>query len=238
MRTQKQRIFSFLVLLTMVIVLTCIFVACDNNGGSQDHDYKVTIHLNNGQADIVWNINTDIPSITRDGYHIVGYYLDADMTISTSLESLKASGLTKNIDVYVQWEKSTCNHVEVIDNAVAPTCTTTGLTQGKHRSICGAILQEQTVVLALGHSFTHYVSDNNATYEQDGTKTAKCDRCSETKTVVDEGSRLSYIEENFSLALVGNGYAITAYIGNLTNVNVPSTYQEKPIVSIETRAFV
>lgn len=42
MRTQKQRIFSFLVLLTMVIVLTCIFVACDNNGGSQDHDYKVT----------------------------------------------------------------------------------------------------------------------------------------------------------------------------------------------------
>ena len=99
MRTQKQRIFSFLVLLTMVIVLTCIFVACDNNGGSQDHDYKVTIHLNNGQADIVWNINTDIPSITRDGYHIVGYYLDADMTISTSLESLKASGLTKNIDV-------------------------------------------------------------------------------------------------------------------------------------------
>ena len=41
MKTQMQRIFSFLVLLTMVIVLTCIFVACDNNGGSQDHDYKV-----------------------------------------------------------------------------------------------------------------------------------------------------------------------------------------------------
>ena len=90
---------------------------------------------------------------------------------------------------------------------------------------------------ALGHSFTHYVSDNNATYEKDGTKTAKCDRCSETKTVVDKGSKLSYIEENFSLALVGNGYAITAYIGDLTNVHVPSTYQEKPIVSIETRAF-
>ena len=90
---------------------------------------------------------------------------------------------------------------------------------------------------ALGHSFTHYVSDNNATYEKDGTKTAKCDRCSETKTVVDKGSRLSYIEENFSLALVGNGYAITEYIGDLTNVHVPSTYQEKPIVSIETRAF-
>ena len=41
MKTQKQRIFSILAILTMAIVLTCIFAACDNNGGSQDHDYKV-----------------------------------------------------------------------------------------------------------------------------------------------------------------------------------------------------
>ena len=29
---------------------------------------------------------------------------------------------------------------------------------------------------ALGHSFTNYVSDNNATCTEDGTKTAVCDR--------------------------------------------------------------
>lgn len=104
MRTQKQRIFSLLVLLTMVIVLTCIFVACDK-GGAQDKNYTVTIHPDNEQADFVWDTKTDIPVITKYGYHIVGYYLDADMTISTTLESLKASDLTKNIDVYVKWEK-------------------------------------------------------------------------------------------------------------------------------------
>ena len=88
----------------MAVILTCIFAACDKTD-SQNPDFKVTIHPNNGQSDIVWDITTDIPSITKYGYHIVGYYLDEDMTISTTLESLKASELTKNIDVYVKWEK-------------------------------------------------------------------------------------------------------------------------------------
>ena len=104
MRTQKQRIFSFLVLLTMVIVLTCIFAACDK-GGAQDKNYTVTIHPDNGQADFVWDTKTDIPVITKYGYHIGGFYLDEDMTISTTLESLKATNLTADLNVYVKWEK-------------------------------------------------------------------------------------------------------------------------------------
>ncbi len=50
---------------------------------------------------------------------------------------------------------------------------------------------------ALGHSFTNYVSDNNATCTEDGTKTAKCDRCDETDTIKDIDSKLhhSYTEQ-------------------------------------------
>ena len=139
----------------MAVILTCIFASC-NKVDAQDSSFKVTIHPNNGQDDIVWDVAADIPSITKDGYHVVGYYLDADMTISTSLESLKATGLTKNVDVYVKWEKDACNHVEVIDNTIDPTCTTSGLTQGKHCSICGAILKAQTVIPAFGHSLEHH----------------------------------------------------------------------------------
>ena len=46
----------------------------------------------------------------------------------------------------------------------------------------------------LNHSFTHYISDNNATCTQDGTKTAKCNRCDETDTVIDIGSAKGHTE--------------------------------------------
>lgn len=44
---------------------------------------------------------------------------------------------------------------------------------------------------AMGHSFTHYVYDNNATYDDDGTETAQCDHgCGLTDTRTKVGSKL------------------------------------------------
>ncbi len=72
-----------------------------------------------------------------------------------------------------------------VDTVIEPTCTEKGYTI--HKCKCGE-QYEDSYVSALDHSFTNYVLDGNATCTKDGTKTAKCDRCDETKTIADEGS--------------------------------------------------
>ena len=187
MKSNKKQIISILAVLTMAILLSCVLVACDKAGTDKTGtdiaaDYKVTIHPNNGQSDIVWDITKAIPTITKDGFHIAGYFLDAQLTISTTLESLKATGITKNIDVYVKWEEDVCEHVEVIDAAVEPTCTEKGLTEGKHCSKCGKILTAQTEIDALGHDLeTH--NGQEATCTEKGWEeyvTCKRDGCTYT----------------------------------------------------------
>ena len=66
-------------------------------------------------------------------------------------------------------------HTEVIDEAVAPSCTETGLTQGKHCSVCGEVLVAQQTVEALQHDYEPAVTDPTCTAQ--GYTTYTCSRC-------------------------------------------------------------
>ena len=68
-----------------------------------------------------------------------------------------------------------------------PTCTEDG-----HRAgfMIGSTQVGGEKLQATGHSFTNYISNNDATYDSDGTKTAKCDHCDATDTIPDPGSKL------------------------------------------------
>ena len=73
-------------------------------------------------------------------------------------------------------------HTEVVMPAVEPTCTETGLTEGKKCSVCGEILEEQQIVSAKGHQYDDGVVTTQPTCTEKGVKTFTCTVCDATKT--------------------------------------------------------
>ena len=71
-------------------------------------------------------------------------------------------------------------HWVLIDEAVAATCTTTGLTQGSHCGTCGEVLVDQVKTAALGHD--HIPTVVSPTCEENGYTVHSCSRCSDTYT--------------------------------------------------------
>ena len=116
-----------------------------------------------------------MPAPVKSGYAFNGWY--TAKSGGTKVESGNAVGGA--YELYAQWThtahkggKATCakkaicsvcgseygeldstNHTGIVtDKAEEPTCTKTGLTEGKHCSVCGAVIVAQTVVAAKGHT--------------------------------------------------------------------------------------
>ena len=95
---------------------------------------------------------------------------------------------------YTEVDIDVLGHNEVIDEAIVPDCTNTGLTEGKHCSRCNEVLVAQTVVEALGHS---EVIDE--AIEPDCTNTGltegtHCSRCNEVLEVQAVVAALGHVE--------------------------------------------
>ena len=114
-------------------------------------------------------------------------------------------------DSYIDTYVDANGHAEEIIEGVEPTCTETGLTEGKKCTVCGEILVEQVVISAKGHSY------------DDGV----CLVCEELQSKGLE----------FTLNNETNTYTVKKGTCTDTEIIIPSKYNGLPVTNIGSSAF-
>ncbi len=71
------------------------------------------------------------------------------------------------------------NHTVVIDEAIAPTCTAEGKTEGSHCSVCNTVIKEQSTISSTGHSYIGSVT-TAPTCTTEGIETFTCVDCGDS----------------------------------------------------------
>lgn len=71
-------------------------------------------------------------------------------------------------------ETALAPHTEVTDEAIAPTCTAPGLTEGSHCEVCGEVLVAQALVPAIGHNWSAWAPVTAATCTENGLEERIC----------------------------------------------------------------
>lgn len=83
----------------------------------------------------------------------------------------------------VEYDPDPCKdgHTIVIDQGKAATCTTDGLTEGKHCSVCKTVLVPQEVIPASHNWEEDFTIDKEPSCITEGRKSIHCKKCGETK---------------------------------------------------------
>lgn len=119
-------------------------------------------------------LNKKAPSMDKDSFQNV----PSDVVIKVPEN---ASGYSDNDALSDFNVISDHTHTIVVDKAVAATCTHTGLTEGKHCSVCGEVLVKQEVIAATGHRWDDGTVTKPATVSSTGIRTYTCNICGARK---------------------------------------------------------
>ena len=148
-----------------------------------------------GEAEYVWNEDNTKVTASRickhDGAHVETETVNVTAKVTREAkcevkgETTYTGAAFTNTAFTVQTKTlediPALEHKEVIDAAVAATCTEAGKTEGKHCSVCGKVLVAQEVIPALGHDWGQGKVTKEPTATEEGIRTYTCAVCGETK---------------------------------------------------------
>ncbi|MCD8308488.1 MAG: leucine-rich repeat domain-containing protein, partial [Clostridia bacterium] len=129
-------------------------------------------------------------------------------------------------------------HTAVTDEAVEATCTSTGLTEGSHCSVCGTVITEQQVVAKTDHTYNGYGFDETSHWQE-------CTVCGEKTESVSHSMQdgectvCDYAEGmDFTLSADEKYYTVSG-IGTVTSsaLKIPDTYNGLPVTAVDDSAF-
>ncbi len=104
-------------------------------------------------------------------------------------------------------------HVEVVQEGFPASCEETGLSEGKYCTDCDAVLEEQTVISALGHDYVD----------------RKCSRCQKI-----------YYSSGLTYERIQDGYSVVSGLGTCADIDLfipPETPEGDYVIGIASKAF-
>lgn len=143
--------------------------------------------------------------VSREGS--LGKEFDSEMPIEQ--ESSNGKG---TIDEDLETEPAHIHSIR-IQEAISAKCEETGLSEGKFCADCDAVLEEQTVISALGHDYVD----------------RKCSRCQKI-----------YYSSGLTYERIQEGYSVISGLGTCTDIDLfipPETPEGDYVIGIASKAF-
>lgn len=164
---KKKTLGRTLLLLCILSLSVILAVSCNGNGGQQDGSESVS----ESQPD---SSETTEAICTHEGSTWVTV-----KPASCSENGLQIKKCPLCNEELGSEELQKLAHTEEIVDIKKPTCTETGLTQGKKCSACGEILVAQEDIPAFGHESSDWIVDSVAGVGVTGKQHKECVRCGE-----------------------------------------------------------
>ena len=168
---------------------------CKNCNYSYKGDYTA---VNENNHTLKYNVNKKAATCSEEGYTGDTVCIACGKTIEkgSAIKKVPHTYVTTVVEPncfeqgYTLHKCSVCNdtyksdftqpdetkHVEVIDKGYPATCTTAGLTDGSHCSVCGNIIKEQNVINPLGHDIKKFPAVEATCISEGKTAGEKCMR--------------------------------------------------------------